>query len=111
MASFQTTVVTIAVVLLIIIMIFIGISLYRNKKNFQYPPVAANCPDYWLDQSTEGRIVCVDAKNLGKKDCMKKINVSEASWLSEKALCQKKQWANRCELTWDGVTNNNSMVC
>ena len=30
-------------------MIFIGISLYRNKKNFQYPPVAANCPDYWLD--------------------------------------------------------------
>ena len=51
MASFQMTIIYIAVILLVIFLIFIGISLYRNKKNLQYPPVSANCPDYWLDES------------------------------------------------------------
>lgn len=111
MATFQKTIITIAVVLLIIFMIFIAISLYRNKKNFQYPPVVANCPDYWLDESNGDGIKCVNTKNLGKKDCPKKLDFSAPFWSSDKGLCMKKNMANRCNLTWDGVTNNNSMVC
>jgi hypothetical protein len=111
MADFQSTVVSIAVVLLIIILIFIGISLYRNKKNFQYPPVAANCPDYWLDESNGEGVKCVNPKNLGNKDCNKTLDFSAAFWSSDKGLCMKKSLANRCDLTWDGITNNNTMVC
>ena len=81
MASFQNSVLTIATILLVIVLIFIGISLYKNKKN------------------------------LGKKECPKKMDFSAAFWSSDKGLCLKKSMANNCDLTWDGVTNNNSMVC
>ena len=111
MAEFQSTVMFIAVVLLIIVLIFIGISLYRNKQHFQYPPVAANCPDYWLDESNGDGVKCVHPKNLGKKECPKKLDFSAPFWSSDKGLCMKKNMANRCDLTWDGVTNNNTMVC
>lgn len=111
MATFQTTIINIAVILLIIMLFFIAISLYRNKNNFQYPPVAANCPDYWLDESNGEGIKCVNPKNLGKKECPKKLDFSAPFWSSDKGLCMKKSMANRCNLTWDGVTNNNSMVC
>ena len=111
MASFQNSVLTIATILLVIVLIFIGISLYKNKNNYQYPPVVANCPDYWLDESDESGVKCVNSKNLGKKECPKKMDFSAAFWSSDKGLCLKKSMANNCDLTWDGVTNNNSMVC
>jgi hypothetical protein len=111
MASFQMTIIYIAVILLVIFLIFIGISLYRNKNNLQYPPVSANCPDYWLDESNDGGVQCVNTKNLGNNQCPKKLNFSAPFWSSDKGLCMKKNMAIRCNLTWDGVTNNTSMVC
>jgi hypothetical protein len=111
MASFQSTVVYIALTLLIIFLIFIGISLYKNKSNSQYPPVAANCPDYWLDESTGSGVKCYNAKNLGNSSCPKTLDFSAPFWSSDKGMCMKKSMALRCNLTWDGVTNGNSMVC
>jgi len=111
MPNFQSTVLIIAVILLSIFLIMIGISLYRNKHTYQYPPVVANCPDYWLDESNGTSIKCSNSKNLGKKGCPKTFDFSAPFWSSDKGLCMKKNIANRCELTWDGVTNNSSTVC
>lgn len=111
MASFQTTVIYIALIFLVIFFIFIAISLYRNKNNLQYPPVAANCPDYWLDESNDTGIKCFNAKNLGNNSCPKTLDFSAPFWSSDRGLCMKKNMAIRCNLTWDGVTNNNSMSC
>ena len=101
----------ISIIILIICLIFIGISLYKNKRNIQYPPVVANCPDYWLDESNDSGIKCVNPKNLGKSECPKTLDFSAPFWATDKGFCMKKNMANRCDLTWDGVTNNNSIVC
>ena len=49
--SFQKTTISVAIVLLVLALIFVAISLYRTKYNTQYPPVQAECPDYWIYES------------------------------------------------------------
>jgi len=45
--TFQSTVIVIAEVILVISIVIIGINLYRQKANVAYPPIIADCPDYW----------------------------------------------------------------
>tara|TARA_B100000925_G_scaffold67112_1_gene45973 strand:+ start:742 stop:1080 length:339 start_codon:yes stop_codon:yes gene_type:complete len=102
MASFQKITIGIAVILLIMCLIFIGYSLYNSKYNTAYPPVAADCPDYWLDKEGD----CVNVKELGSDSCKRNKNFNTSFWTGDEGLCRKKQWARKCNLTWDGVTNN-----
>ena len=62
--NFQSIVLTIAVVLLIICMILIGIALAKSKNTQQWPPLIGDCPDYWVDMSNNGA-QCVNIKDLG----------------------------------------------
>ena len=104
--NFQKIVLMIAIILLILALIVFGSMLYTDKK--VYPPVQAQCPDYWIDMSggigTGG--YCINTKNLGKGSCSSKMNFNTGLWSGDDGLCNKQKWANSCDLTWDGVTNN-----
>ena len=102
MASFQKITIGVAIILLIICLIFIGYSLYNSTYNVAYPPVQADCPDYWLDNEKN----CVNVKELGLDECPREVNFNGAFWTGDDGLCRKYQWAKACNLTWDGVTNN-----
>lgn len=105
--NFQKSVLTIAIILLILALVVFGAMLYVNKV--EYPPVDAQCPDYWIDMSggmgTGG--YCINTKNLGKGSCPSKMNFNTGMWTGDDGLCNKKKWAESCDLTWDGITNNN----
>lgn len=77
----------------------------HNKLSLTYPPVTANCPDYWVDQSVGDSSNCINVKNLGKssESCPNKMNFNTSLFSS---VCAKSVWAKNCDLTWDGVTNN-----
>ena len=104
--NFQKIVLTIATVLLIISLIVFGSMLYSEAK--VYPPTQAQCPDYWIDMSggigTGG--YCINTKNLGKGGCSNRMNFNTGMWTGDNGLCNKQKWANSCNLTWDGITNN-----
>jgi hypothetical protein len=106
--SFQDTVMSISITLLIIVLCFIGIALYNQKYKTDYPPTIANCPDYWEDQS-EGNngAKCVNVKNLGNPSCSNTMDFSTAQWAGGDAgKCNKSKWATTCNLTWDGISDN-----
>ena len=106
MPSFQKITVIIALVMLIICLIFVGVSLYNSKYHSEYPPVVGNCPDYWIDNNG----VCDNVKSLG--DCTKTSkDFSGDRWQGDKGLCNKYNWANNCQLTWDGITNATEDPC
>lgn len=107
--SFQTIVMVIAVIILIITLIVIGVSIYTAKNSVAYPPVVANCPDYWLDESDGDSSNCVNVKNLGTCNTPK-MDFSTAMWTGNAGMCNKARWAKACNLTWDGITNS-SMDC
>ncbi len=104
--NFQKIVLMIAIILLILALIVFGSMLYTDKK--VYPPVQAQCPDYWIDMSggigTGG--YCINTKNLGKGSCSSKMNFNTGLWTGDDGICNKQKWANSCDLTWDGITNN-----
>jgi hypothetical protein len=110
MATFQKIVMTVAIILLIICLIIVGIALYHQKFNVAFPPVVADCPDYWLDRSDGDSSNCVNKKNLGTESCAKTMNFSTSTWTGANGMCNKSKWARACDLTWDGITNN-SKVC
>ena len=94
--NFQKTVLTISIVLLIVALIVFGSMIYTDKS--EYPPVAAQCPDYWIDMSggmgTGG--YCINTKNLGKGTCKNRMNFNGGLWSGDDGLCNKNKWANAC---------------
>lgn len=111
MSSFQSSVMSIAIFLLIVCLIIIGIALYRGKYNKEFPPVLANCPDYWIDESVKNNgSKCVNKQNLGNEQCDKTMNFTGYMWNGDSGLCAKSKWAKSCGLTWDGI-DNNSKIC
>lgn len=47
MSTFRKTVLGVAILLLIISLVMIGISMANSKYNQKFPPIVADCPDYW----------------------------------------------------------------
>ena len=112
--NFQKIVLTIAIVVFIILMIFIATVLYNSKFNVKIPQNVSQCPDYWIDQQTppeSGSIsntsnqTCVNVKNLGNMSCSKTMNFTDSFWQGPTGDCNKSKWAKSCDLTWDGITN------
>jgi hypothetical protein len=107
--NFQYIVLSIALVLLILVLIVFGISMYNKKATDTFPPVQSSCPDYWVEErGSDNEQYCVNDKGLGNSDCQKKINFHASPFVGSKAvsLCAKEEWAKNCNITWDGVTNN-----
>ena len=34
------------------------------------------------------------------------MNFNTGLWTGDDGICNKQKWANSCDLTWDGITNN-----
>ncbi len=99
---FQKTVSTVAIVILIISLCFIGIALYRAKYKSAYPPAIANCPDYW---DASGNL-CLNTMNLGNSRCSVPMDFTGPGWSGADGPCSKQRWAKSCNLTWDGISDN-----
>jgi hypothetical protein len=106
MASFQNIVLITATIILIITLCFIGLALYRQKYKSDYPPIIANCPDYWIDSSGNGAACMPDSKNL-IGTCTGTMDFTKPQWSAQgTGQCSKYKWAKSCNLSWDGITNN-----
>ena len=98
---FQQTVFSVAMVMLILALCGIGISLYLQKNNITYPPVIANCPDYW---DVSGNL-CLNSMSLGNSNCNVPMDFTTAPWSGNSGICNKYKWAKSCNMTWDGISD------
>ena len=104
--TFQKIVVTIAIVILILTLVVLGILIYNNRNEEQFPPEIGNCPDYFVMKQKEGGDLgvpidmCFNQHNLGNKS-------EGCVWFDPKDATKKdrKTFAKQCGLTWDGITN------
>ena len=100
------------VIAVIIVLCIVGYCMYLAKGNEQYPPSIANCPDnYTLDVCGN----CVSPSTMtfssnATPDCSFN-NFSKVPYIAtginfDSGNCKKKIWAQKCGVTWDGLTNN-----
>ena len=120
MNTFQKTVLTISIIVLIFSLIILGLFLAKSLFEDSYPPVISDCPDYWdVSYNVNDEVVCKNTSTINKGrgdvpggECNDyPINKFLNNGSQNKdILCEKYQWAKKCDITWDGVTNNNK-VC
>lgn len=128
MEWFYLTVLAIAILLLIIMLTFIGTRIKQNEKsgntsNDIFPPVKNSCPDLW-EATQEGDIIQCNIptnNNIGiLKDSDGNIddltagdiiglntNKDAIDFSSYETECDKKRWADKYNIKWDGVSNYN----
>lgn len=106
---FQTKVVGIACIILIIMLSIIGYLLAKSKlDNDTWPPTIAVCPDYWEDATGTGKH-CTNPHNLGRCDVSSfgSEGVNLTAFTKPELRCKLgKLLKDDCNLTWDGVTND-----
>jgi len=125
MDGFQTSIITGAVILLIIILILVGYALYMSTGEGKWPPIVGDCPDYWVDTSGNGSN-CINVKYLGNPTSTSNyatcvgdkntnnpvsIDFSVSPYTGTNGICQKYTWANNCGATWDGITGTDINPC
>jgi hypothetical protein len=115
MESFQSFILFSAIIILIIVLVFIGVTLTYSKDQ-QWPPMTPECPDYWVAEGSGNNITCVNTKNLGTcppkgGDKYLKMDFNNSTFTGQNGLCAKYTWAKNCGISWDGVTYGVSNPC
>jgi len=121
MESFHITVLTIATIIFIISLTTIGVMIQKSSKTGTFPPTASNCPDGWTETSSKDvasvvTYTCTAPTDFttvltGDSDftvdvagITKKFSYND----STTSICDKQKFANKHNITWDGVSNYNS---
>jgi len=100
--SFQSTVLMIAGILLVVFLVFIAYMLYIVKSDVVFPPEQAECPDYW---KVVGVNKCENVQNLGT--CPGEMDFNLPQYMGATGIKAKQAWAQQCGVEWDGITNYN----
>ena len=123
MDIFYIIVLSIATILLILLLTYIGIKMKASKlSGGPYPPIKNSCPDYWTIND-KGKCVQpgVAGRNYGNKALNNtntpngfipadtSVDFSVVGWSAggKSAMCEQKKWASENGILWDGVTNYN----
>jgi len=115
MEGFQKIVLYSAIIVLIITLVFVGITL-SYAKNQDWPPMVPECPDYWIADGSGNNTQCINVKDLGtcppNSDNQHLVmNFNDAPFTGDNGTCSKYNWANRCGVTWDGITYGVTNPC
>lgn len=113
MNEFNNLVVQIAIVVLIGVLIIVGSILAYSKFNTGFPPYTTMCPSgYYIDISNN---FCKKLDDMPDNKYTNRSTTSQsptsipATWITKdknEAICDKYNIANRYNLFWDGITNN-----
>ena len=109
--NFQKTVIIVAGIILVIALSAVAYFSYKAKSTAGYPPIIPECPDYWVSEEANGKNQCVNKNDMGSDSCAKVMDFSKSPWIGDSGLCRKLEWAKKCDLSWDGVTNNDRLKC
>lgn len=114
--DFKYLVLVLAVILLIVCLVFMGIFLMQTRSS-EWPPSVKDCPDYWdpvTEKDADGNVIsnhCVNTFEIGFNDD-NQMNQGECATTEgisfsgdQDGLCAKLAYAEKCGITWDGVTN------
>jgi hypothetical protein len=108
MEGFQKIVLIAAIIILIICLIFIGISLSQQATKQQWPPLVPACPDYWTIDGSGNNAVCKNKKHLGNANTPYTMSLNDPNFATD---CSKFTWATNYNLTWDGITYGVNNPC
>jgi hypothetical protein len=108
MEGFQKIVLIIAIIVLIITLVFIGLVLVSSSGE-TWPPLVPDCPDWWIADGSGNNSKCINVKDLGVCPAQsgqkhQVMNFNSSMFTGDNGTCAKYTWANKCKVSWDGIT-------
>jgi len=117
LGNFNRTVLLVACVLLIIGLVIIGLFSVKSIQDSAYPPIISDCPDYWnVSYDSNKNKICqhnsINSPQTSNTGCVDyPVSLFSANGTSvNDIICEKNKWAKKCNIHWDGITNN-SKAC
>ena len=109
--SFQQNVLRVAFVLLIITSVIVFVMLFFSKNQYQFPPMVARCPDYWVvGDDGQGGQKCIDiAKVSGSSYTIGDTQDGLLGSVTKDELCDLKESLNSSGILWTGISNNDNL--
>jgi len=125
--SFYTMVLTIAIIILILVLAFLGWTMSKQKETDNFPKLQTTCPDFWGIVNNSGKTYCkqpiAGQVNYGDDKAQyitgntfvpgydeqnTQFDFTNSGWSAGgNAVCAKKKWANSHGINWDTVSNAN----
>jgi len=112
MANFQTSVLYVAITVLILFLVLIGVSLVTQNSKQKWPPVVSTCPDYY--NVSEDGTTCTGTQygstagnyinNLSFPSTCSTLNLNDDKYKGSQGACNLNKWAMGCNATWAGIT-------
>ena len=101
--NFQKIVIIVATIILLGMLLIIGYSMSQYKGNMKYPPSISECPDYWISSDNK----CTNPDNINNLGgCSVPMIFNRSKYIGHNGNCEKVKWANKCKITWSGLTND-----
>jgi hypothetical protein len=106
--TFQTTVLIIAIAILIFSLVVIGFMLKRSYTAQKWPPNLGSCPDYW-DVSGNMCIPNTNGINAGNAGSTGNTGISSFDYTKPEyqGNCNLYKWASTNNVIWDGINSGN----
>ena len=103
--TFQTTVLIIAIAILIFSLVVIGFMLKRSYKDQKWPPVVGTCPDYW---DVSGNMCMPNATGLNAGSTgTTSFDYTISDYTGTNGNCNLYRWASTNQVIWDGINSGN----
>ena len=128
MDSFYWIVLTLASLILIGLLAFIGWTMSNQKKGTKYPTVTTTCPDNWKAvKGADNKVSCqrpattefnagnadltnyiANSKSTGYTGNTSLLDFDSTTWgANGNPVCAKREWAQKYDVKWDSVENAN----
>jgi hypothetical protein len=112
MASFNSVVLHVAIVILVICLILIGLAIWQSVygDGVKWPPVDVVCPDFWTSTTETHKNnkinMCHNNLKLGKGSDTNDASCDKFNVNDYKNNCDKRKLAIKCGISWDGISDN-----
>ena len=107
METYHKIILLVAASMLILFLLTIGFMIPRDNSDAPWPPVAGRCPDGWIEDINRLN-KCTPQKcglNTGLLNTDTCADVKDFNTV--RTICDKKKWAVKYGVQWDGVSNYN----
>jgi hypothetical protein len=111
MEVFYIAVLAIATGILILILTSVGVLIRKGNTEAPWPPTAGRCPDRWVEKELNQ---CIVPDSLKDTKFITETGITAVTGTAVPAsinftgnACDKKAWAKKWNVKWDGVTNYN----
>jgi hypothetical protein len=102
--NYQIILILAASIMLILVLTFVGYTLYNHRKDQKFPPNIGLCPDHWTMGSDDH--TCMNSQGVGTFAPLE----GDSYDFTGSSNCQKANYARLHGLSWDGITNDDD-VC